>query len=381
MYAKIQKQLYDIYKKMELNAEQIYGSDPNSSVVQLWIEDNEDSGSQQSSSNNLNEINNNNTQSRSNFSSSNSTNDSGQEEANKLLNELIITDEEIVDKGGLTLETVKRLLGAVSFGYGLFQICLSFTPPNVLKLIKIFGFEGDRNIAIKAINFTSNSKDMRAPFADMVLLWYSTIAVPLFGVSEADISISDEDTKLILDRNLNKYSKSSLFLYMKGKYERAILRDLNASLQSYEQASLNSCHIKEIQLISVYEIGWIHMQNLNFAKALESFEILHKESKWSRSFCTYICAILYASVGNLNLANQYSKESMKLLEKQTRKPNPIELYSLKRNEYIKKHHFNSKIFGEFLVIELLYLWVCFPYMDNNHLHKLLEGKPFSFYSF
>ena len=44
----------------------------------------------------------------------------------------------------ISLYTVKRLLGSVSFGYGLFQIALSFVPPRVMKLIKFLGFEGDR---------------------------------------------------------------------------------------------------------------------------------------------------------------------------------------------------------------------------------------------
>ena len=49
------------------------------------------------------------------------------------------------------------------------------------------GFESDRKAALNAITFTSNSKDMRAPFADIILLWYSAIASPLFGTSEADV--------------------------------------------------------------------------------------------------------------------------------------------------------------------------------------------------
>ncbi len=122
MYAKIQKQLYDIYKKMEPNAEQIYGSDPNSNLIQLWTEENDedekDAAKQTSAEKNTAEVNNNN---------------------QDLMNELTISDEDVTGEGGMSLETVKRLLGAVSFGYGLFQICLSFTPPNILKLIKVFG--------------------------------------------------------------------------------------------------------------------------------------------------------------------------------------------------------------------------------------------------
>lgn len=192
------------------------------------------------------------------------------------INDLIITDEETSQGGGLSLETVKRLLGAVSFGYGLFQICLSFMPANILKLIKVFGFDSDRSVAIKAINFTSLSRDMRAPFADLILLWYSAIATPMFGIGEGDLQISNEDTRLLLEKNLKRYPKSSLFLYMKGKYNRSIARDLNASLACYQEALSYSTHIREIQLISMYETGWIHLCQLDYSTALENFEVLQK---------------------------------------------------------------------------------------------------------
>ncbi|CAF0703105.1 unnamed protein product [Brachionus calyciflorus] len=346
LYSKIHKQLYSIYKKLEPNAEQIYGSDPNASVIQLWIEENDESSS----------------------SDSKNQTDKTEEQINEAINELTVTDEEA--STGISVETVRRLLGAVSFGYGLFQICLSFMSPNVLKLIKVFGFEGDRSVAIKAINFTSNSKDMRAPFADMVLLWYSTTATPLFGIGEGDVIISNEDTKLMLDKNLNKYPKSSLFYYLKGKYCRSILKDLNGSLLCYEQAAEYSNHIREIQLISVYEIGWIHLTNLNYAQALEKFLILHKDSKWSKSFSTYICAILSASLGNFSQANQYIKDAVKLIASQTRKLNPIELFAQKRCEFLKKNSFKTKSVGELLVIELLYLWVCLPFTTEENLKKM-----------
>jgi hypothetical protein len=169
MYAKIQKQLYAIYSKLEPNAEAIYGSDSSSSnIVQLWIGDDDETATTTTSNSDKNNNNNNN--------STKENEEASAAAMNEAMNELVITDEEMSKGGGgLSLEVTKRLLGAVSFGYGLFQICLSFMPPNILKLIKVFGFEGDRSIAIKAINFTSISKDMRAPFADMVLLWYSTI--------------------------------------------------------------------------------------------------------------------------------------------------------------------------------------------------------------
>lgn len=46
----------------------------------------------------------------------------------------------------IPLEVLDRLQGAVNFGYGTFQICISMIPPKILKIIEFLGFEGDREI-------------------------------------------------------------------------------------------------------------------------------------------------------------------------------------------------------------------------------------------
>ena len=58
-----------------------------------------------------------------------------------------------------------RLLGSVSFGYGLFQLCISMVPPKLLKVIEFLGFEGDRDTGLDALEFACQSDDMKAPLA------------------------------------------------------------------------------------------------------------------------------------------------------------------------------------------------------------------------
>lgn len=60
---------------------------------------------------------------------------------------------------------INRLMGAVSFGYGLFQVAISLLPPNLFKIISFFGFEGDSNAGLLCLQKTRESDDMRAPFA------------------------------------------------------------------------------------------------------------------------------------------------------------------------------------------------------------------------
>lgn len=68
-------------------------------------------------------------------------------------------DNEIPD------EVVERLFGSVNFGYGTFQLCISMIPPKLLKLIEFLGFEGDQSVGLNSLEFSSNSRDMKAPLA------------------------------------------------------------------------------------------------------------------------------------------------------------------------------------------------------------------------
>lgn len=51
----------------------------------------------------------------------------------------------------MTRETLSRLLGAVCFGFGMFQLGLSMMPDKVLKLIEFLGFHADRDRGLQAL--------------------------------------------------------------------------------------------------------------------------------------------------------------------------------------------------------------------------------------
>ena len=59
----------------------------------------------------------------------------------------------------------ESLRGAVYFGYGLMNIIMSLIPPKLMKLANLFGFHGDRQVGLQALEFSSNSQDMKAPLA------------------------------------------------------------------------------------------------------------------------------------------------------------------------------------------------------------------------
>lgn len=68
-------------------------------------------------------------------------------------------------ENGVTAEALDRLKGSVSFGYGLFHLCISMVPPHLLKIINLLGFPADRLQGLSSLTYASESKDMKAPLA------------------------------------------------------------------------------------------------------------------------------------------------------------------------------------------------------------------------
>ena len=113
LYEKLHSELFGLYRAQDPNAERDYGSKPEDTMVmQFETPDGMNNDEADDDDDNV---------SFKSFGSA--SNDAAHE---------------------LSLYTIKRLLGSVSFGYGLFQIALSFVPPKIMKLIKFLGFEGDR---------------------------------------------------------------------------------------------------------------------------------------------------------------------------------------------------------------------------------------------
>uniref|UniRef100_A0AAX7TDZ4 Tetratricopeptide repeat protein 39C n=2 Tax=Astatotilapia calliptera TaxID=8154 RepID=A0AAX7TDZ4_ASTCA len=123
-------------------------------------------------------------------------------------------------ENGVTAEALDRLKGSVSFGYGLFHLCISMVPPHLLKIINLLGFPGDRLQGLSSLMYASESKDMKAPLATLALLWYHTVVLPFFALEGSDTHAGLLEAKAILQRKSVVYPNSSLFMFFKGRVQR-----------------------------------------------------------------------------------------------------------------------------------------------------------------
>nr|XP_040026946.1 tetratricopeptide repeat protein 39C-like isoform X1 [Gasterosteus aculeatus aculeatus] len=264
-------------------------------------------------------------------------------------------------------EALDRLKGAVSFGYGLFHLCISMVPPHLLKIVNLLGFPGDRLQGLSALECASESKDMKAPLATLALLWYHTVVQPFFALDGADTQTGLMEAKCILRQREAIYPNSSLFMFFKGRVQRLECQ-ISSALTSFRDALELASGQREIQHVCLYEIGWCSMIELNCGEAYRAFDRLKTESRWSQCYYAYLTGVCHGATGELEGAVDVFKEVETLYK---RKNNQIELFSMKRAEKLKTSSL-SKELCILSVIEILYLWKALPNCSAAKLKTMTQ---------
>ncbi|XP_062412956.1 tetratricopeptide repeat protein 39C [Sardina pilchardus] len=272
---------------------------------------------------------------------------------------------------GITPEALSRLKGSVSFGYGLFHLCISMVPPHLLKIVNLLGFPGDRHQGLASLAYASESKDMKAPLATLALLWYHTVVQPFFAVDGSDSRAGLLEAKAILQKKSVVYPNSSLFIFFRGRVQRLECQ-INSALTSFHDALDLVSDQREIQHVCLYEIGWCSMIELNFEDAYKAFERLKNESRWSQCYYAYLTGVCQGASGDLEGARAIFKDVQKLFK---RKNNQIEQFALRKAERLRKISPTRElcILG---VVEVLYLWKALPNCSPTKLQvmsQVLQG--------
>ncbi|OCT74667.1 tetratricopeptide repeat protein 39C isoform X1 [Xenopus laevis] len=286
----------------------------------------------------------------------------------KISQESDAANDNHIDAEGVTEESLNRLKGAVSFGYGLFHLCISMVPPNLLKIINLLGFPGDRLQGLSSLMYASESKDMKAPLATLALLWYHTVVRPFFALDGSDSQGGLKEAKEILKKKESAYPNSSLFMFFKGRIQRLECQ-INSALTSFHTALELAKDQREIQHVCLYEIGWCSMIEMNYKDAFQSFERLKNESRWSQCYYAYLTAVCQGANGDVDGAHDVFKDVQKLFK---RKNNQIELFSVKKSERFKKQS-PTKELCVLAAIEVLYLWKAIPNCSLSNLQHMSQA--------
>jgi tetratricopeptide (TPR) repeat protein len=262
-----------------------------------------------------------------------------------------------------------RSRAAVYFGYGMMNVVLSLIPPKLLRLANLLGFHGDRERGLQALEFCSQSQDMKAPLAKLFLLWYHTIIRHFFALDGSKQDGGCEEATRILDDSLAQYPTSPIFLYFRGKVHY-LRGNLKLALEAYDFAASNTKGQKEVEHICLYEKGWVEFLQLRWDKALPCFIRLKDETRWSACYYGYLTAIVTGMSGNLERCQELFVQCTKLVK---RKNNNMEKFCSRRGSAYKKsvseRHVRTEV--SLMAVEVMYLWRALPCCGRDVKEELL----------
>ena len=210
----------------------------------------------------------------------------------------------------------------------------------------------------------------------MVLLGYSIMGPQIFGKSEIEMYLDRKEINQILEKNLKRNPTSSIFLFLKSKFHELVLKEHNEAMKYVQLAHKYSAQIPEFQTLTWFEMGFLYLMNLDFAKSLECVERFTKDSKWSLSFNVYIKVLLKGCLDSKENLKNVVAEAVNI----SCKRNFIEKFSRNRLNYLNQLDVITKDIYELLLVELLYFWLFIPYCTQQSLKAFLESKILTFVS-
>lgn len=262
-------------------------------------------------------------------------------------------------------QVVQRLMGAVSFGYGAFQLAVSLLPPSMLKLVSFFGFEGDREMGLSCLQFSRTTTDMRSPLSTIALLWYLTVGNQIFAAeSQNNLTADISQVTAILAECESEFSESALFGFFKGRLAR-MHKNMPAAIEHFERAYYTSV-LPELRLLCLHEMGWCRLIQLDCLNAIDEFHALRVNSEYSKSFFGYLTTLCHGVVGKKDDLMELRRDIIESMGSAHHASSPqkdqsqIDQFIGKRVDLFPDTEAQMQslnpVFWRFLVYELLFLW-------------------------
>ncbi|ORY90242.1 hypothetical protein BCR35DRAFT_299838 [Leucosporidium creatinivorum] len=227
----------------------------------------------------------------------------------------------------------------VFLGNGLISLILSLLPSAVLKIMTVFGFTGDREYALATLmkggrwkpreaepGMPPEEEGIRRPICDMVLLMHHLVIANYLPVGGVDVPTAAH----ILKYNLDRYPNGIFFLYFAGRLNSTETQ-LEAATKSFHQAIAAQREYIQLGHICYWDLGLVSLAMGDYVKGYECYNILDKESNWSKAIYAYAKATtLYEEGTDIEKANDIMKTVPDLMQRIAGKSIPLEKFVARR---------------------------------------------------
>ncbi|KAI9269106.1 hypothetical protein BDA99DRAFT_479157 [Phascolomyces articulosus] len=187
----------------------------------------------------------------------------------------------------------------VKFGMGCFNLMLPMLPKIAEKLFQLIGFSGQRLHGLNLLKSCGGwdkyektgemvkrqgpTEGIRRQFCDMTLICDHVVFANLLPMSDVNKELSSD----ILKYNLDLYPNGVFFLYFHGR-QLFTSRELVQADAEYTRAIETQKDWVQLQHICYWDRGMIAILLQDWKTATEIYDILYKESNWSKSVYSYL---------------------------------------------------------------------------------------------
>ena len=192
------------------------------------------------------------------------------------------------------------LRSGVYMGYGCCTLILSLFPRRLLKVMEGLGFSSDRGTALDLFaraggwtaarsqpQVSATDEGMCRPLCDVLILAYHLVIASEVSVTDVDFDFAEK----VLAWNLRRFPEGTFFLYFKAQmYARQALPE--KAIKYYRSAVESQSAYKQLHHLCFFSLSLTHLVMCDYDRAYECFEVLSRESNWSKAVYQYAKAAI-----------------------------------------------------------------------------------------
>lgn len=261
----------------------------------------------------------------------------------------------------------------VYLGNGIMLLILGLLPSRLLRIMEVFGYEGDVELGLKTLSLAGNwnspsgptsikDEGVRRAICDMTLLCYHLVISSFIPVPRVDIDFAEK----VLDFHLQRYPHGMFFLYFEGRLESTQACSEDA-IECFVESRDSQEEYIQLKHICYWDISLCAMSLLDWKLSYDCHTVLAKENNWSKAVYTYArAAALYqlGGDGDHDEARRIMARVPKLRQKIAGKSIPLEKYVARKATRMEEQ-------GRMLLpgFELAYVLHAFSYAPRYILHE------------
>ncbi|KAI9016472.1 hypothetical protein CLU79DRAFT_762701 [Phycomyces nitens] len=275
----------------------------------------------------------------------------------------------------------------VALGVGCFNLVLSMMPPSVVKVAEFVGFSFDRAHGMAMLESIGGweayqdsppgelpekqgpDEGLRRQLCDMVIILYHIVLSRMMPLENVNINLAER----VLAYNLEIYPDAVFFLYFNGRLLMSKQRLEDAKGQ-YQKAIDIQKDWRQLQHICYWELGVIAFIQQDWNTAHKMFDVLSKESNWSKAVYTYLKAVSFYMLTEDAGDSQSLEKTKKMMAKVDGEKKKIAGKSIPMEKFVSRKSRKFVLQNKLVLpdLEILHAFSAFDFMPIELLRADLD---------